>query len=263
MVIVGAGAAEVKVNVPFTSIASVHVGRQANVTSRGATRSVPGSVTSISLLLSAVATGAATGQEAAQSTATASTPTYPVVVLVRDALPALGTGSHAEARLLIGAASGVRTIPNSALTPLVNRQALALTFKGGVATRTLVKTGYVGTLTTQITSDLSSGGAGGSGRPQHRPTDQHHQGATIRRWRRGRRRIRGRRRRWARRRHVHRPVRLHRGRLGAVRDKGTALWDTAPAHLSPPPARMGSRAGTSVGPVAPRPRSSGDRATAS
>jgi multidrug efflux pump subunit AcrA (membrane-fusion protein) len=155
IVIVGAGAAEVTLNVPLASMATVHVGQKARVTPRGATSSVPGSVTSISLLPSAAATrtGSGTG---GQSTA-ASTPVYPVVVRVPDALPALASGSRAEASLLIGAVTGVLTVPSSALTPLGNGQALALTFKGGVATRSLVKTGYAGTLTTQITSGLSAG----------------------------------------------------------------------------------------------------------
>jgi len=58
---------------------------------------------------------------------------------------------------LVGTADDVLTVPNSALTPLGNGQALALTLKDGVATRTLVKTGYAGTLTTQITSGLTKG----------------------------------------------------------------------------------------------------------
>ena len=157
IVIVGAGAAEVTVNVPLMSMASVHVGQKANVTPQGATGSVPGSVTSISLLPSAAATGSGSGTGTAQATAAPSTPTYPVVVLVPDALPALASGSRAEASLMIGAVADVLTVPNSALTPLGNGQALALTFKGGVVTRALVTTGYAGMLTTQITSGLSAG----------------------------------------------------------------------------------------------------------
>jgi len=80
-----------------------------------------------------------------------------VVILVPDALPALASGSHAEASLLVGTVADVLTVPNSALTPLGNGQALALTLKGGVATRALVRTGYAGTLTTQITSGLTRG----------------------------------------------------------------------------------------------------------
>jgi len=156
IVIVGAGAAEVTVNVPLASMATVHVGQKTRVTPQGATSSVPGSVTSISLLPSAAATGTGSGT-GGQSTTAASTPTYPVVVRVPEALPALASGSRAEASLLIGAVSNVLTVPNSTLTPLGNGQALALTFKGGVATRALVKTGYAGTLTTQITSGLSVG----------------------------------------------------------------------------------------------------------
>ena len=155
IVIVGAGAAEVTVNVPLASMATVHVGQTARVTPQGATSSVPGSVTSISLLPSATATGTGSGT-GGQSTA-ASTPAYPVVVRVPDALPALASGSRAEASLLIGTVNGVLTVPSSALTPLGNGQALALTFKGGVVTRALVRTGYVGTVTTQIASGLSAG----------------------------------------------------------------------------------------------------------
>ena len=74
----------------------------------------------------------------------ASIPTYPVVVRVPNALPALASGSRAEASLLIGTVTGVLTVPSSALTPLGNGQALVLTFKGGVVTRALVKTGRYG-----------------------------------------------------------------------------------------------------------------------
>ncbi|MEP7370374.1 MAG: biotin/lipoyl-binding protein [Dermatophilaceae bacterium] len=155
IVIVGAGAAEVTVNVPLASMAHVQVGQKAVVTPQCATSSVPGSVTSISLLPSASGTGSGTGS--AQPTTTASSPTYPVVVLVPDALPALASGARARASLLIGAVSDVLTVPNSALTPLADGQALALTMKNGVGTRALVKTGYAGTFTTQISSGLSAG----------------------------------------------------------------------------------------------------------
>lgn len=157
IVIVGAGSVEVTVNVPLASMPEVHVGQKADVTPQGATRRLPGAVTSISLLPSTSATGAtqATGTGTVQTTA--SSPVYPVVVLVRDPLPALASGSRAQVSLLIGTAGDVLTLPNSALTPLGNGQALALTFKDGVATRALVKTGYAGTLTTQITSGLAKG----------------------------------------------------------------------------------------------------------
>jgi len=153
IVIVGAGAVEVTVNVPLASMASVHVGQKANVTPKGATTSVPGAVTSISLLPTAAATGTGTSQ----ATATTSSPTYPVVVLVPDALPALASGSRADVSLLIGTTGDVLTVPNSALTPLGNGQAITVTLKKGVATRALVKTGYAGTLTTQVTSGLAAG----------------------------------------------------------------------------------------------------------
>jgi hypothetical protein len=56
---------------------------------------------------------------------------YPVVVLVPSALPALASGSGGDVSLLIGTVAMVVTVPNSALTPLGNGQALAMTFKNG------------------------------------------------------------------------------------------------------------------------------------
>ncbi|HYO17385.1 MAG TPA: hypothetical protein VES02_01800 [Dermatophilaceae bacterium] len=157
VVIVGAGAVEFTVDVPLASIGSVHVGQKASVTPQGATSVAAGSVTSISLLPSTSSSSTGTGSEAGQGTSTSSSPTYPVVVLVPDALPALATGSRADVSLLIGTVSKVLTVPNSALTPLAKGQAMAVTLKNGVSTRALVKTGYAGTLTTQITSGLSAG----------------------------------------------------------------------------------------------------------
>jgi hypothetical protein len=157
IVIVGAGAVDITVNVPLASMASVHIGQKANVTPQGATTSVPGTVTSISLLPTATATGTGTGTGTSQATATTSSPTYPVVVRVPEALPSLASGSRGDVSLLIGTAGHVLTVPNSALTPLGNGQALALMLENGVTTRVLVKTGYVGTLTTQVRSGLIAG----------------------------------------------------------------------------------------------------------
>jgi len=157
VVIVGAGAVEVTVDVPLASIGTVHVGQKANVTPQGATSIAAGSVTSISLLPSTSSSSTGTGSGTGQGTSTTSSPTYPVVVLVPDALPALATGSRADVSLLIGTVSKVLTVPNSALTPFAKGQALAVTLKNGVHARALVKTGYAGTLTTQITSGLSAG----------------------------------------------------------------------------------------------------------
>ena len=163
VVIVGTGAVEVTVNVPLASMATVRVGQKANVTPQGATSSAPGSVTSISLLPSTASStntaGRSTAQGAgsAQTSATSSSPVYPMVILVPDAIPALASGSRADVSLLIGTAAMVLTVPNSALTPLGNGQAMAMTFKKGVVTRAMVKTGYAGTLITQVTSGLTAG----------------------------------------------------------------------------------------------------------
>jgi len=165
VVIVGTGAVAVTLNVPLASMASIHVGQKAKVSPQGTTSFAPGAVSSISLLpststsTSGSSAGRATTQGAVtgQASTTSSSPVYPVVVLVPEALPALASGSRADVSLLIGTATNVLTVPNSALTPLGNGQAMALTFKKGVTTRALVKTGYVGTLSTQITSGLTAG----------------------------------------------------------------------------------------------------------
>jgi multidrug resistance efflux pump len=156
IVVVGAGAVEVTVSVPLASIASVHVGQVAKVTPQGAAASAAGTVTSISLLPTATSTATSSGTGASQGTA-ATGPTYPVVVRVSDTGATLASGSRAEVSLLIGTADHVLTVPNSALMPLTRGQALASTLKNGVATRVLVRTGYVGTLATQVTSGLTAG----------------------------------------------------------------------------------------------------------
>jgi HlyD family secretion protein len=162
VVIVGNGAVAVTLNVPLASMASIHVGQKANVSPQGTTSFVPGTVSSISLLPSTSSSGGSAGSTTTQggtgqSSATSGSPVYPVVVLVPESLPALASGSRADVSLLVGTAANVLTVPNSALTPLGNGQAMALTFKNGVATRAMVKTGYAGTLSTQITSGLTAG----------------------------------------------------------------------------------------------------------
>jgi HlyD family secretion protein len=166
VVIVAHGAVAVTLNVPLASMASIHVGQKAKVSPQGTTSFVPGTVSSISLLPSTSTSTSSSGGSAGrtttqggtgQSSATSGSPVYPVVVLVPEALPALATGSRADVSLLIGTAANVLIVPNSALTPLGNGQAMALTFKNGVTTRALVKTGYAGTLSTQITSGLTAG----------------------------------------------------------------------------------------------------------
>jgi hypothetical protein len=165
VVIVGNGAVAVTLSMPLASMASIHVGQKAKVSPQGTTSFVPGAVSSVSLLPSTSTSGSTgsagrtttQGAGTGQSSTTSGSPVYPVVVLVPESLPALASGSRADVSLLIGTAVNVITVPNSALTPLGNGQAMAVTFKNGVATRTLVRTGYAGTLSTQITSGLTAG----------------------------------------------------------------------------------------------------------
>lgn len=156
------GAVEVTVDVPLASIATIHVGQKANMTPQGATSFVPGAVTSISLLSqphpqATPGPGPGLVRDRTRDLDDDQQSDIPVVVLVPDALPALASGCRADLSLLIGTTGKVPTVPNSALTPLAKGQAMALTLKNGVASRALVKTGYAGTLTTQVTSGLTTG----------------------------------------------------------------------------------------------------------
>jgi multidrug efflux pump subunit AcrA (membrane-fusion protein) len=140
--IVGSGAARVTVDVPLNSIRNVTVGQQALVTPDGALSAVAGSVESVSLL---------------PASSTNATTSYPVVVLVPRSDQGLASGSRAQVSLVLRTVTGVLTVPNSALTMTGTGAAIVTSVKGSVLTRTIVRTGAVGTFATEVTSGIRAG----------------------------------------------------------------------------------------------------------
>jgi multidrug efflux pump subunit AcrA (membrane-fusion protein) len=140
--IVGAGAVDVTVDVPLASLPSVKAGQAAEVLPTGFSTPVAGSVRSISLL---------------PASSTSTSVTYPVVVRVPEPTPALASGSSATATITLQSVTNVLTVPNSAVTRLVSGSGFVLTVKNGTATRTLVRTGAVGSTRTQVLSGLTQG----------------------------------------------------------------------------------------------------------
>ena len=146
VVIVGTGAVEVTVDVPLASLPRVVAGQPARVTPQGATSAVDGTVRSVSLLPTSTS-GAAAG----------SSPTYPVVVLVPAAVPALSSGARADVTLVVSTARNVLTVPSSAVTRLANGSAVVTVAQGGSTRRTVVTTGAVSGTSVQILTGLSLG----------------------------------------------------------------------------------------------------------
>ncbi len=140
--IVGAGAVDVTVDVPLASLPSVKVGQAASVTSAGSSTPMPGTVHSISLL---------------PASSTSTSVSYPAVVRVPEPTTALASGSGASATITLATVKDVLTVPNSAITTLVAGTGVVRTVANGQVTRTLVRTGAVGSTTTQVLSGLKAG----------------------------------------------------------------------------------------------------------
>jgi multidrug efflux pump subunit AcrA (membrane-fusion protein) len=146
IVVVGTGAAKVTFNVPLATRRAVTVGQRATVTPDGSTASVQGTVAAIGIL--PAPTTASTG---------ASTPSYPVDVLVPSARPALLSGSRVDVQLALATVEDAVTVPNSALTPTGSGTGVITVLSGGKASRLRVQTGVVGLLRTQVVSGLHVG----------------------------------------------------------------------------------------------------------
>lgn len=138
LVLIGAGAVEVTVNVPATSIRSIVTGQKATAIADGGTIPATGSVESIGLLPS--------------SSASSSTTTYPVVVLVPSPDKAFVDGGAASVSIAVASVTGVVRVPNSALTG-----ATVMVLSKGKLVRTRVVVGTIGPLFSQITSGLQAG----------------------------------------------------------------------------------------------------------
>lgn len=129
---------------PAASLAQVAVEQRADVTAQGGLSSTPGTVTSVGLL---PATGGSTS----------ATPSYPVVVLVPDAGPALATGSRAEVSIVVGTSRNVLTVPLSAIGRTAAGSAFVTTLSAGVTSRSPVLLGRVGNTDVEVRSGVRLG----------------------------------------------------------------------------------------------------------
>jgi RND family efflux transporter MFP subunit len=135
VVLLGSGAAVVEASVPVERIAEVAVGQAVTVTPSGG-RGLAGEVTRIGKL----------ADDSADAVA------YPVTVTVDEPGSALPAGSTARADIVVGSATGVLTVPTSAVH---GRTVTVLA--GEQATQRDVTLGAVGPLRTEITGGLTAG----------------------------------------------------------------------------------------------------------
>jgi multidrug efflux pump subunit AcrA (membrane-fusion protein) len=89
--------------------------------------------------------------------AAGSSPTYPAVVLVPAAVPALASGARADVTLVVSTARNVLTVPSSAVTRLANGSGVVTEAQGGSTRRTVVTTGAVSGTSVQVLTGLSLG----------------------------------------------------------------------------------------------------------
>lgn len=143
IVIVGPGAATVTADVPLANLPSVRTGQQVLVTAAGATQPVDGTVSAIGLL--------------PVSSTNASTPSYPVTVLVPQVGNALSSGSRADVSIVTARAPDALTVPASAMAMVSTGTGVVTILKDGIATRTTVRTGAVGGGLVQVTEGLTAG----------------------------------------------------------------------------------------------------------
>jgi multidrug efflux pump subunit AcrA (membrane-fusion protein) len=139
IVIARPGSAEVTVDVPLAQLPLVKIGQDATVTPAGATAAVDGAVSAIGMLPASGTAGSSSGTA------------YPVTVQVPQAPASLATGSRAQVSIVVATASGVLTVPSSAVTRLGPGRAVVTTLRSGVPSRTVVTVGAVGLTSTQVT----------------------------------------------------------------------------------------------------------------
>ncbi|MDQ6714682.1 MAG: hypothetical protein M3Z83_01045, partial [Actinomycetota bacterium] len=139
--IVGAGAANVSVDVPLTTIASIKQGDAATVSPPGL-NALTGSVSQISLL---------------PTSATTATPTYAVTVLLPDAPQVLATGSKVTTSIVTSTAANVLTVPASATQGSTSGSASVDVLKDGQLSSVPVTLGAVGGGLAEVRTGLNEG----------------------------------------------------------------------------------------------------------
>jgi HlyD family secretion protein len=141
IVILGPGSFVVTTNVAVTNIANVRVGQKATVTPDSTTTTIAGTVTSIGLVAS-----------------TSSSPTsYPVTLsLGNTSGMQLTSGAAANVSIITKGASGVASVPSSAVQTLGTTHYVT-EYQNGTTSRVRVTLGTVGDILTQITAGVKPG----------------------------------------------------------------------------------------------------------
>ncbi len=142
IVIVGAGAADVTVNVPLADMGLVHAGLATEVTPAGDVTAVPGTVSSVSLL---------------PSSSTATTPTYPATIVVPAPPRSMASGSVASVAITVGQAADAVRVPVSALAGVQSGTGQVQVLTGSGTTTRAVTIGAVGSGFAQVMTGLAVG----------------------------------------------------------------------------------------------------------
>ncbi len=144
--IVGEGTALVSIEVPLASRAQINQGMTATVTPAGSTQSLDGTVSNIAVLETSGTAG--------------DNPTYTTTIAVDDPELALKSGAKAGVEIVTGTATGVVTVPASAVTPTgsgTGTVAVVDSASADTAQTVTVSTGAVGDGRVEITEGLEEG----------------------------------------------------------------------------------------------------------
>jgi len=141
VVVVGPGNDyQVATTVPVTDVADVKVGQQALVTPDSSSTAVVGTVTGIGVL----------------GTSTSTTTTYPVTIGIQSADLGPYSGTDAGVQIVLARATGVTTVPTSAVRTVGTRRVVTVV-DGGTARTVQVTVGTSGAQRTQILSGVHVG----------------------------------------------------------------------------------------------------------
>ncbi|MCA0435745.1 MAG: HlyD family efflux transporter periplasmic adaptor subunit [Actinobacteria bacterium] len=140
--IVAPGATQLTVNIPASALLQVKVGQKAKVTPSGQAP-LDATVQRVGIL--------------PNSAASASTTTYPVVVLVPSTPAALSAGARAQVSIVTNTIAKGLVVPLSAITRTGATTGTAHVLNGDTVTTTSVGVGAVGSETVQLTSGVKAG----------------------------------------------------------------------------------------------------------
>jgi multidrug efflux pump subunit AcrA (membrane-fusion protein) len=139
--VLGTGLQGVVVAIPLTEIDQVKVGQPATVTVDGRTTPLRASVQAIGVV----------------STTSGGRTTFPVTVQFAVGTPHVYDGTGADVEITTGAASGVLTVPISAIHTTANGRHTVTVANGSTTTTVAVTLGMVGNDVAQVTAGLRAG----------------------------------------------------------------------------------------------------------